>query len=88
VARTTLTIRGFAAVVRAEDGAMKASFSKDMVHAIEVPETAHLMISEEGRVTIGYDARNVAEEGQPERWGFSRQVTYPAWRVVEVETIS
>lgn len=57
-------------------------FNAELVEVVDVPATAKLTMSPEGAVFIGYDRDVVGPEEV-----FSSYVTYPAWRVVKVETI-
>lgn len=81
MSKTRVTIRGLMASRDAGHGSMTAEFSLEALQIIDVPATAHLHVSEAGTVMIGFDA-----EKDGEGWKYGRQVTYPAWRVVEVET--
>lgn len=87
---TKITIRGFMSTRQQNNGGMigvSAYFDENAVEEIEVDAGSHLIVNNEGSVRIGYDARNIQEDPkQPAVFRYSREVTYPAWRVVKVET--
>jgi hypothetical protein len=90
VSKSTVTIRGFMSTRASESNpALAASyFDLNAVQVIEVPETSAMSVSDQGTVQIGHDPVKVSGEGEPEKWSYGRVVTYPAWRVMEIETVN
>lgn len=64
-------------------------FDEDLMLVIEVPDSAHCHVNDQGTVHIGYNAVWIEADdkaGVSAGWKYSRSITIPGWRVLMVET--